>query len=444
MSFRLASVLRLAGGLTLVVAAGRLLGFVREIVTAQQFGAGAELDAYLLGNTFPGILVTAVPEALGMAFVPAFVAATAGGASLWRCVRRFGFRLVVLAALVGIAVLLLAHPIVAALTQGDRPETVAHAASLLRILAVTIPLAAIVGVSAAACNASERFLVPAVHASVFNVCVLSFLVLRPSHTTSLAYGVITGLSAQAILQLWFARRSRRGSLPDSQAVRAAYHALVPVLFYSAMVQVNVAINRALASGLEVGAISQFNYASVLINLPASLFAASVATVLLARFSKLKAEGRSETAARGLTSSAVATIVIATPIAAGIALFSHPVVNLVFGHGRFTAAAAAGTGDALIWLSPTVISVSLLHLALRYINSQGRASELWVLGLVGVIVNLVIKVIFVRYWGLNGIAAGTSLATIIVAVWMLWVAEPSQVHKQIRRVGEMLPGGTRWL
>jgi putative peptidoglycan lipid II flippase len=436
---RMGAVLRVAGGLTLLVACGRIMGFGREMLTAQQFGAGRELDSFLLANILPGMVVTALPEALGMAMVPAFVTAIAGGASLWLCVRKYGGRLLLVTLLLSLGLFLFAEPVIRALAQTDYHPTIAHSTNLLRILVITMPLAALVGISAAACNATGRFAVPALHAVFFNFVILSFLILRPDKVNSLAIGLIFGLALQATLQLWFARKSSKGNAPDPDTVQHVFKALMPVLFYSGLVQVNVAIDRTLASGLGIGAISQFNYASVLINLPSSLFAASVATVLLARFALMKAQGESEQAANGLIRSAAATVAITIPVAAITALFCHPIVVAIFGHGKFTAEAAAHTSQALLWLSPTVISVSLLHLAVRYLNSQGRSSDLWGLALAGVIMNFIIKFALIQFMGLNGIAAGTSIATMITALLMLWVAEPTHVKRGIRKVSRSL----RW-
>lgn len=430
--------MRIAGMLTVIVFAGRVMGFVREMITARQFGAGSDLDTYLLANTIPGLVVVALPEALGIAFVPAFVRAASGGASIWHCMRRFGLRILAVALVIGCALFIAAEPVMRLLSQGDRQAHVEQGAMLLRMLAVSIPISAVVGVGAAACNAVDRFAMPAFQAIVFNLAVLAMLAARPGDIRAMAVGVVGGLGLQALAQLWVAHRASSGASPERTLVTDAYRALVPVLFYSSLVQVNTAINRTLASGLAVGAISEFNYASVLINLPASLFAASVATVLLSRFSRLAAQGDKDLAARGLMRAGLFTVIITVPIALAVGLLAKPMVQAVFVHGKFTAQSAAHTADALIWLSPTVVSVSLLHLALRYLNSQKRAGELWTLALVGAMVNLAIKAILVRYWGLNGIAVGTSIATFVMAIWMLWVAEPGHVKRHLRRVRTLAP------
>lgn len=427
---RWSGIVRLAGALTLLVACGRLLGFVREIITARQFGAGPELDAYLLANTLPGIVVTALPEALAVAFVPFLTASLAKGGSLRSGTWRLGLPLLGGSVVVAVVMFAFAGPIMAALSQSSDRAALLGSVGMLQVLSLSVPLAALVGIGAAACNASGRFHLPALHAAVFNVVVLMCLFVRPYKVSSLAYGVLGGLALQAALQLWVASRPRQGESREATRVGAAYRALAPVLFYTALIQVNTAMNRTLASGVGVGAISALNYATVLINLPASLFAASFATVLLQRFSLMKANGQQEAAAGGLMRAAMGTVLLTLPIALLTAMLAGPIVHGVFAHGRFTAEAATRCAEALMWLSPTVVAVSLIHLAVRYLNSQGRAGELWLLALWSVGINLAIKLILVRFFGLNGIAAGTSLATLITAAWMLWVAEPKHVGRQV--------------
>lgn len=428
--FRWSGIVRLAGALTLLVALGRLLGFVREMITARQFGAGPEMDAYLLANTLPGIVVTALPEALAVAFVPFLTASLARGGSLREGTWRLGLPLFLVSAGVACVMFAFAGPIMAALSQSSDRPALLGSVGMLKVLSLSVPLAALVGIGAAACNASGRFYLPALHGTVFNVVVLSCLLLRPSKVSSLAYGVLGGLALQASLQLWVSSRPRTGESNGETKVNAAYRALAPVLFYTALIQVNTAMNRTLASGVGVGAISALNYATVLINLPASLFAASFATVLLQRFSLMKANGQQEAAAGGLMRASLGTVVLTLPIALLTAVLAAPLVHGVFAHGRFTAEAAERCAEALMWLSPTVVAVSLIHLAVRYLNSQGRAGELWLLALWSVGINLAIKLVLVRFFGLNGIAAGTSIATVITAAWMLWAAEPKHVQRQV--------------
>jgi putative peptidoglycan lipid II flippase len=428
--FRWSGIVRVAGALTILVAFGRLLGFVREMITARQFGVGPELDAYLLANTLPGIVVTALPEALAVAFVPFLTTSLARGGSLREGAWRLGLPLFGVSVVVACVMFAFAGPIMAALSQSSDRPALLGSVGMLQVLSLSVPLAALVGIGAAACNASGRFHLPALHGTVFNVVVLSCLFLRPFKVSSLAYGVLGGLALQAVLQLWVASRPRPAESRGETKVGAAYRALAPVLFYTALIQVNTAMNRALASGVGVGAISALNYATVLINLPASLFAASFATVLLQRFSLMKANGQQEAAAGGLIRAAMGTVLLTLPIALLTAVLAGPLVHGVFAHGRFTAEAATRCAEALMWLSPTVVAVSLIHLAVRYLNSQGRAGELWLLALWSVGINLGIKLVLVRFFGLNGIAAGTSVATLVTAAWMLWAAEPKHVRRHV--------------
>ena len=67
---------RIAGAATLVMALfiiSRLLGLLREIVIARQFGTSAEMDAYLAAFRLPDLLFYVVAGgALGSAFIPTF------------------------------------------------------------------------------------------------------------------------------------------------------------------------------------------------------------------------------------------------------------------------------------------------------------------------------------------------------------------------------------
>ncbi len=50
----------------------RILGFVREMTIAYQFGATAQVDAYLVAFIVPGMLAAMVAGAITIVFIPIF------------------------------------------------------------------------------------------------------------------------------------------------------------------------------------------------------------------------------------------------------------------------------------------------------------------------------------------------------------------------------------
>jgi putative peptidoglycan lipid II flippase len=326
--------------------------------------------------------------------------------------------------------------------QRTDTETLRLATYYFKWLLPSLPLAVAVGISGAANNARERFLIPALYGFVLNLGVLSFLVLVRKDPISLCWGVLAALTAQAILQFTVNARCRKkaievGTLDTPRPIdlhQQVYRALLPALIYSALGQTSVAVDRAFASILPTGNVAALGYASTLVNLPSSLFGATFATVLFARFSLLKVQGQTKECGESLRQASRWTLAITVPLAVWLALFAGPIVSLIFQRGKFDATAASLTTSAMVCLAPTVVSISFLHLLIRYINAQGRTQLLTKTALLAVTLNIVLDAILVRSYGLPGIAAGTSIVTTITASILFYAADKDAASKWISRNG----------
>src|SRR5262245_37306020 len=170
------SVARSAGIVSLAVMASRVLGLVREMVFAYFFGASKSFanDAYVIAFRIPNLLRDLFAEgALSSAFVPVF------SDYLINKDEKDAFRLsnlvatgliVVLGAFVVLGIIF-AAPLVAFIAPGfrDDPGKFALTVRLTRIMMPFILLVALAAQAMGVLNARDRFAVPALSSSFFNL-----------------------------------------------------------------------------------------------------------------------------------------------------------------------------------------------------------------------------------------------------------------------------------
>src|SRR5215813_14305801 len=170
------SVARSAGIVSLAVMASRVLGLAREMVFAYFFGASKSFanDAYVIAFRIPNLLRDLFAEgALSSAFVPVF------SEYLVKRDEREAFRLsnlvtTALVLILGIIVILgivFAGPIVAFIAPGfqDNPEKFALTVRMTRIMMPFILLVALAAKAMGILNARDRFGIPALSSSFFNI-----------------------------------------------------------------------------------------------------------------------------------------------------------------------------------------------------------------------------------------------------------------------------------
>ncbi len=348
-----------AGVIGLATFSSRILGFIRDMVLARLFGAGAAADAFFVAYRIPNLLRELFAEgSMSAAFIPIF------SEYLTRRTQRDAWELAsaafttLLTILTGVCVLgILAAPWIVALIApgfGDDPGKQALTMVLTRIM---FPYLLFIGLSALAMgvlNSVRSFAAPAFSPVMFNVVIIaSALLLAPAFEEpilAVAVGVVAGGLAQFLVQLPALRRSgllfRWRADFGHDGVRRIGWLMAPALIGLSVTQINLLVSTILASFFPGGPTYLF-YGMRLIQFPLGVFGVALATAVLPSLSTQAAQGDLEALRRTLAFGLRLIFFIIFPAMVGLILLRVPIVHLFFEHGRFSAADTAGTAGAVL-------------------------------------------------------------------------------------------------
>jgi putative peptidoglycan lipid II flippase len=354
---------RATGVVGIAILCSRLLGLVREIIFAALFGAGKNLDAFLLAFKVPNLLRDMFAEgALSTAFITTFSKriATEGDASAWRLANKVATLTAVAMSAITLAGILFAAPLIELITWGSwSPEKTALTILLTRIMWPFILLVSLAALAMGMLNARQVFGPPALASSFFNLGSIIGGVglgwwLDPNFGSRSLAGLATGTLIGGLLQLvaQFPSLWRVGFRyrPDfqwrDQGVRTVLGLMGPAVVAASAVQVNVLINSAFAARLGDGPVSWLNIAFRLMQLPLGIFGVAVATVTLPLVSRSAAVGNTLAFRSALAHSIRLVFLLTIPAAIGLIILAEPIIRLIYEHGRFTAFATTQTAAAL--------------------------------------------------------------------------------------------------
>lgn len=412
-----------AGGLAPAVAlvtgatvASRLLGFVREAVVAGVFGASPEVDAFLVAQGVPNVVIALAATAVVTAMTPQLAADVAAGehgraSTTFRTVGAAVVALVV----VGTALLWAGAPaLVRALAPGFDAELARLATDLTRVVLLAAVLVAVTNLLAALLHALRRFAHPALEGVPFNVVMIcaAWLFGETHGVRALAVAFVVGSVARLVLQLVGLRDTGirlRGSLaPRSPDVRRVA-GLVPTVVVSHVVSnVNNLVDRVVASTVGPGAISALGFGWRLVALPQGLLTQALVTVVYPSLGELAAADP-DAGRRLLRGATRVILVLLVPVVAVTVVLAEDVVTVVYARGAFDAEDVASTATALRWFAPGLLAGAVRDLGLRGLYARGdRRRPLWVAGLGGA-TNVVGDVALGPVFGIAGLAAATSLS-----------------------------------
>src|SRR3954466_3905458 len=169
---------RATGVVGVAILSSRVLGLIREMVFAGLFGAGRNLDAFLMAFRLPNLLRDLFAEgALSTAFITTFSKKIAvdGDQSAWRLANKVATLTAVFMSAITLLGIVFAPQLVDLLTWGSwSPDKTALTISLTRIMWPFMLLVALAALVMGMLNAKHVFGPPAMASSYFNLGSIVF------------------------------------------------------------------------------------------------------------------------------------------------------------------------------------------------------------------------------------------------------------------------------
>jgi putative peptidoglycan lipid II flippase len=355
--------------------ASRVLGFVKEILLSNYFGASRAVDAFQIAITVPQDLYDlAISGHVNSALVPVLSEyAVRDRRELWRLVSAL-LAIVTIAAGVLVLILEVFAPQVAMYWRGSNEaiwafdryfqtfapqitslwpnrglsrEAFELSVHLLRLTSPALIFMSLFAIVSGMLYSLRRFMWPAFAAALFNgTVVVTMIVLAPyMGIERAAIGVVLGAILQLAFQVGGLRGARLGfnfNLRDAikhPGVRRIGLLYVPVMLSLVLdVLVNRPFSYAIASQAGDGNIAYMNWATSLREFPMGLVGTAISIAILPTLARqaLSVEARQafkDTLGQGLR----LVMALILPATVGMFVLAGPLIGLVFERGQFTAA-----------------------------------------------------------------------------------------------------------
>jgi putative peptidoglycan lipid II flippase len=430
---------RATGIVGIAILCSRVLGLIREMVFAALFGAGRNLDAFLMAFRLPNLLRDLFAEgALSTAFITTFSGkiATDGDESAWRLANKVATLTAVFMSGVTVLGILFAPQLVDLLTWGSwPPDKTALTILLTRIMWPFMLLVSLAALVMGILNAKHVFGPPAMASSYFNLgSIIGGVAIGwwfdphfGAHSlTGLAIGTLIGGAWQLIGQfpsLWHVGYKFHSDFHwRDKGVRTVLTLMAPAVIAASAVQVNVLINSGFAASIKDaatgqsinGPVSWLNIAFRLMQLPLGIFGVAIGTVTLPLVSRHAALGNTAEfraiLARGMRLAFLLTI----PSAIGLAMLASPIISVIYQHGRFTAEMTRQTALALRFYAIGLVSYAALKVLTPAFYAVGKRNTPMLVSFLAIGANLFLNWLFTFRlgWGHRGLAFSTSLVATI--------------------------------
>jgi putative peptidoglycan lipid II flippase len=400
--------------------ASRLLGFLRDSMIAALLGTGPVADAFLAAFQLVNVARRLLSEgALNAALVPAWLreretgGANAAAAFAGRVLGTISAALIVAAALIG----LLMPLVMTALAPGfSGSETLQLAVDDARLMLPYLAFAGPTTVLLALSSAQSRFALTAFSPLLFNIALISVMIallLWRLDASNSALVMAATVGGAGLLQLLILAMRHGDSVAAplrvsfDASMRGFIAKAIPGMVASSGPQLLVIAGAIIASSAP-SAVSWLYFANRLVELPLGIVGVAMGTVLVPEMTRALRGNDAGAVASAQSRALELAAGLALPAMLGLMVLSHPIVQLLFEHGAFSASDTKATAQALIWLAfglPAHVLVK--SLAPAFFAREDTLGPLIAM-LKGLVVAIVFAVLLGHFFGTAGIAASVAL------------------------------------
>jgi putative peptidoglycan lipid II flippase len=405
------------GGYTLL---SRLTGFARDIMLAAILGAGPAADAFFVALRLPNHFRAIFAEgAFNAAFVPAYahVHGERGQASAKLFADRI-FTLLFLSQVVLLALAWLFTPqAMSILAPGftDDAEQRRLAIELTRITFPYLLLITLVTLYGGILNVMQRFASAAAASIFLNISMMATLALASFFPTA-GHAAAWGVLISGFLQYFLLAGdlATHGGLPRfaaprlDQDVRDFFRALGPATIGSMGTQVALFADTIIATFLPAGALSALYYADRLNQLPIGVIGIAIGTVLLPEMSRLLTSDDHAGAIAAQRRAFDFTLLFSVPFVVAFLTVPDVIMRALFARGAFTKGDAAAAGATLAAYAVGLIPFVLIRSAVATFYARKDTATPVKAALIGVAVNLALKIALVGSLAQVGLAFATAV------------------------------------
>jgi putative peptidoglycan lipid II flippase len=455
--------------------ASGVLGLIRQAIVSAIFGTSIPSDAFLTAQRIPELVYNLVAGgALGSAFIPVFARylRDEDDGAAWRLASAVITLASVVAAAASVIVVILAPWLVSQfLAPGREPAVQALITDLTRIMMLTPFIFSISGLLMGILQTFGSFLLPSLAISMNSVGIIlgalvfaywipaepnSLAVVNGANVYGLAWGAVLSAGLHLLVQLPALLRLKTGEGNDGWArpafslrplldwrvpgVREVLLLMGPRVLGLGIAQLNFIVNASFASGMVAGSYTALVTAWTLMFTALGVIGQSAGTAVFPTLSRLAADGDMTSYIDRLAAVLRSALFLALPVTAGMIVFGAPVIALVFERGAWTPDSTAAAAWALAFYGLGLVGHAGLEVLSRAFYALADTRTPVVVGVVSLLSNIVLSVIFIRWIGtpgqlttgpFAGLALANSVTTLLEALALWWLLR--------RRIGSIQDG-----
>ncbi len=414
------SIIGAMASVSFVVIIAKVLGFVKQIVTADAFGATIQTDLISISEGLVLNLDYLLIQTLSTAFIPIYIHIKSEKCDEEKRFVSNTIKVFLFITITLMCVFLLLSPIISkVLAPTYNDELSFQLSNYIRLLSPIIIILVEMSVYNSLLKANEKFVLGEL-VSLFQSVIIIFLVLilgKKLGPDTLVFAfyfyAIFNLVFLMICSRKYWSLSKDNPFKDPN-IRKLLTMMGPLFLGYSVIFVNQQVDKIIVSGLGAGTVTAMTYASVLSNF-INTFIGSICAVLFTYITQSIAEKRDKDAADLTTQATIKIVTLMIPISVLAIVNSEDIVTIVFGHGKFDSSAIKSCSLALVGYSISFAPFVIRELYSRFQYAYKDSKTPMINSSIAIVINILLSILLSINLGVLGVTIATSISVIICAI-----------------------------
>lgn len=427
------SLLRAAWLIAVVTIVSKLIGFIRDVVIANCYGASTVSDAYFYAYQLPALSIVLL-GGVGGPFHSATVAVFSkiipslkekANEEVNKLFNTFLTASFIFFTVFAVLCFVFSDQIMRFIISGTNPELIALASMHLKIMSPVLIVGGIVGIYYGILISYREFMLPNISPILMSVVIILMITLVKHDNTGvvLAWATTIGALCQFVYQLPKIRQLGFRLKPnfDFAANVQFQHIcelLFPAILSSTIGQIYIYVDMFFASSLKPGAWTSIGYANRVFQFPVGILVTAFLVPLFPIFAKLVAQDDFESIKKYFNKGVGVLFFAAFPIIIGIWVLGYDGIKLIFQRGAFDDKATFMVTQALWFLAFSIIPYVFRDSITRVYYSFNDSATPFLTALSSIVLKVFLNWLLVVKLaigsGIGGITLSTSLVTLFNA------------------------------
>ena len=415
-------VLKATVGLMVVTMMSKVLGFFRETVLVAVYGTSITADAYIVAMNIPNVIFATIGAALGTTFIPLFfeIEKESGKDKALKFANNIFNIVIVISIIISIFGWIFAEPLTRMFAIDFDGEKLKIATNFTKIIIFGIIPIGLMNIITCWLQIKGNYIIPGIVGIPYNILIIASILLSANGNLKiLGIGTLVGIIGQFVCIYPFAVKEEFKyklyiNLKDKY-LKKMFILIIPVFIGVGVNQLNVVIDRSLASTLGDGIITVLNSANRLNSFITGILVVGIVSVVYPILSKISTDNDESIFINTVTKCINIIILLIIPISIGAIILSEPVVRLVYERGQFSSDATTLTSIALKFYSIGMIGFGIREILNRIFYSMKDTKTPMINGAISMIMNIVLNLILIKFMGYAGLAFATSISSLICVV-----------------------------